>query len=75
MISYYETNPDFAHYSTVHMTTQNIAKYFDEKSDHYKGFVTSPVTYQTHKTMYGSPILKPLVESLAYGQVMYIHQI
>jgi hypothetical protein len=75
MISAFETNPDFAHYSNVHLTTQNIAKYYDEKSIDYKGFITGPISYKNHKQQYGSPIVKPLVESLTYGQVTYIHQI
>jgi hypothetical protein len=49
MITQFETNPDFAHYSNVHLTTQNVAKYFDEKSVDFRGFVTRPLSYTDHR--------------------------
>lgn len=42
MVNTFDKNPDFAHYSNVHLTTQNIAQYFDMKSENYAGPITMP---------------------------------
>jgi len=61
MIEQFETNPDFAHYSNVHLTTQNIAKYFDEKSEDFVGHITHPVT--GGMKVHSSPIAKMVAKS------------
>ena len=73
MVTRFDTHPDFAHYSNIHLTTQNIAKYYDVKSDAYRGFVTHPLS-MTHKSV-GSPIVMLINKSEAHGNMMYFHQI
>jgi hypothetical protein len=71
MVAQFDTHPDFAHYSNIHLTTQNIAKYYDVKSDEYRGFVTHPLS-MTHASV-GSPIVKLINKSEAHGNMMYFH--
>ena len=59
IVQTFEKNPDFAHYSNVHRTTQNIAMFFDEKSKHYKGPITRPVNTK------GIPVDSPLPQLIA----------
>lgn len=71
MVNMLETNPDFAHYSNVHRTTQNIAGFYDEKSADYRSFVTKPMT--TTGTPVDSPIVPLISETKDIGQMIYIH--
>lgn len=73
MVNTFESNPDFAHYSNVHMTTQNIAQFFDDRSKNFRGPVTHPFTKN------GIPVDSPIVPLIAKteerGDMMYLHQI
>ena len=40
MIKAYEKIPAFAHYNKVHITTQGLDQYFDEKFDKFRGVFT-----------------------------------
>lgn len=73
MIQVFETNPDFAHYSNVHRTTQNIAMFFDEKSENYRGPITRPFTEQGVPT--DSPITNLITEAPITGRMFHINQI
>lgn len=71
MIQTFEKQPDFAHYSNVHRTTQNIAMFYDMKSKNYAGPITSPYSLTGVPTK--SPIASMIAESEVTGQMMYFH--
>jgi len=73
MVKTLETNPDFAHYSNVHRTTQNMAMFFDEKSENFKGPITSPFTQSG--TPRDSPIVNLISDTTVSPRMYYIHQI
>lgn len=73
MVKTFETNPDFAHYSNVHRTTQNIAMFFDEKSKNYKGMITRP--FKDTGVPTDSPMVDLIKESQVTHKMYFIHQV